>query len=125
MEDPLEAADSHPEEGHEWEASRLRAALLASFAIGAAVGLGLALVWVPERRHGRLPPAVGRRYERARRLGAETLDEIRRAAGRATGQIREELAVDLEAARGELADIARDQVERFRKKLERQYRRVR
>lgn len=117
MADPIEPAESFPEEDEDDELSRLRAALLASFAIGAAVGFGLALVWVPERRRGRFPPALVKQYERARKAGSDVVEEIRRAAGEATDQLRDELAIDLEAAREELVGIARDQMERLRKQL--------
>lgn len=99
-----------------------RAGLLAAFTIGAAVGVALALIWVPERRQQRLPPGLHRRYRRVRGAGSDALKGIRQTARRTTEELREELAATLEAAREQLTEMARDQIEKARETLEREYR---
>lgn len=82
-----------------------------AFAVGTLVGMGIASIWVPKRQKGRLPGVVRRRYRRVRKAGGSTLDELRNASRELTGEFREEVGATLEAAREELGDIARQQLE--------------
>ena len=84
---------------------------LLAFAIGTLVGMGVANIWIPDRRRSRLPGIVRRRYRRVRKAGSGTLNELRDARREVAHEFREELGATLEAARSELAEIARQQVE--------------
>jgi flagellar biosynthesis/type III secretory pathway M-ring protein FliF/YscJ len=100
------------------------AQLLLAFAIGALVGIGLAAIWVPERRRRRLPAALSRRYQRMRKASTATLDEIRKAGRPIAGEFREELGASLEAAREELKDMARHQLDQVHQALRREQRKL-
>ena len=102
--------------------SHEQAGVALAFAIGAAIGVGLAAIWVPKRRN-RLPAALGRRYQRVRKASAAALDELRDAAREISGDFREELGTTLEAAREELVDIARKQLDQTREIVKRERRR--
>lgn len=97
---------------------------LLALGIGALVGAGLAATWIPERPRRRLPAIAAKRYRRVRRAGSAALEEIREAGRELSGEFREELGATLEAAREELGDMARQQLEQAWKALRRE-RRVR
>lgn len=113
IEDARDRVERIPPEG---------AGLLAAFTIGAAVGVALALVWIPERRRSRLPESLETPYRRVRDRSSETVEQVRKAAGRTVSELREELAATLEAAREDLTGMTREHLERSRKVLEREYR---
>jgi hypothetical protein len=98
---------------------------LLAFTIGALVGIGLAVTWIPERRRRRAPAGLREGYRRVRRSGAAALDEIRQASRHAAADFREELSAGLEAAREEFGDMARQQLEQARKTLRREHRGLR
>jgi len=98
---------------------------LLAFAIGTLVGIGVANTWLPQRRRTRLPGIVRRRYRRVRKAGSNTLQELRDARREVTGEFREELGATLEAARAELADMAREQFEGLRDAVRREQRKGR
>jgi uncharacterized membrane protein YccC len=100
-----------------------RSAHLLAFAVGALVGIAIASIWIPEPRN-RLPRVVRRRYQRVREAGGAALDELREASREITGEFREELGTTLEAAREELSDMARQQLENVRDALGRERKRV-
>jgi hypothetical protein len=100
-----------------------RSAHLLAFAVGALVGIAIASIWIPEPRH-RLPRVVRHRYQRVREAGGAALDELREASREITGEFREELGTTLEAAREELSDMARQQLENVRDALSRERKRV-
>lgn len=93
---------------------------LLAFAIGTLVGMGVANVWIPQRHRSRLPGIVRRRSRRIRKVGSAALGELRDAGRELTSEFREELGTTLEAAREELADMARQQLEGLRDTLGRE-----
>ena len=97
------------------------AGLLLAFTIGALVGVGLAVTWIPRRPKSRPQPRVVRGYHRAREAGSSALREGRRLGAELTSEFREELAANIEAAREELVDVARKQVKKTRRALQREY----
>ena len=99
--------------------------LALAFAIGAVVGVGIALTWIPERSRRRVGPTIVRGYEKARRASAETLEDARRRGGELAAEFREELAANLEAAREEFSDMARKQMKSAKKALKREYSKLR
>jgi uncharacterized membrane protein YccC len=103
----------------------LAAEFVLAFTIGALIGIGLAVTWVPERRRRRLPARVGHGYRRLREVGATALDDLRRSSREAASEFREELGASLEAAREELGEIARQQLEQARKAMRRERRKPR
>jgi hypothetical protein len=100
------------------------AEFLLALAAGTFVGIGLAAVWVPEKRRRRLPATVRKRYRRVRDASALALDEIRSASREIAGEFREELGANLEAAGEEFKDMARHQLEQVRSTLRRERRKV-
>ena len=105
--------------------AREQAGTALAFAIGAAIGVGIAAIWVPRRRSTRLPAVLGRRYRRVRKAGAAAFDELRDAAREVAGDFREELGASLEAAREEFGEIARKQLAQTRQALSREVSKVR
>lgn len=101
-----------------------RSAHLLAFAVGALVGIAIASIWIPEPRRRRLPGVVRRRYDRVREAGGAAIDELREAGRDITGEFREELGATLEAAREELSDMARQQLENVRAALGRERKRM-
>jgi hypothetical protein len=99
-----------------------RPTYLLAFTVGALVGAGLAAIWIPERPRRRLPAIASRRYRRVRRASVTALDEIREAGREIAGELREELAATLEAAREEFGHMARGQLEQARRALRRERR---
>jgi len=99
----------------------LPAGLLLAFTIGALVGVGLAVTWIPKRLKSPQQPRLVRGYHRAREAGSSALREGRRLGTELTAEFREELAANIEAAREELVDMARKQVKKARKALQREY----
>ncbi len=97
---------------------------LLAFVIGALVGIGLGVTWIPERRRRRLTASVGERYQRLRDASGAALGDMRRAGRDMVGDFREELGSSLEAAREEFADMTRQQVRQVRKALERERKRL-
>lgn len=114
----MEEADSHSDRSY-------ATGLALAFAIGAVVGVGIAVTWIPERSRRRVGPTIVKGYQRARRAGADALDEARRRSRDLAAEFREELASNLEAAREEFSDIARKQVTSAKKALKREYSRLR
>jgi hypothetical protein len=97
----------------EKEESSHRNGYLLAFVIGALVGLGLAATWIPEKRRKRLQAGVGEGYRRVRNTGRRLVSDF-----------REEIATSLEAAREELGDMTRQQVNNVRKAVERERKRL-
>jgi hypothetical protein len=90
--------------------------------IGAAVGVGIAATWVPRRRRRRrrlLPDPLAQRYRR-RRSSRSRVDDIRNSSQELLADFREELAANLEAARAEFGDMARQQLRQLRGTLRRE-----
>ena len=104
---------------------RDQASLVLALAIGAALGVGIAAIWIPERRRRRLPAILGRRYRRVRKASAAALEDFRRAAREASADFRADLGATLEAAREELAELGRRQLQHTRKTLQREHRKPR
>lgn len=94
-----------------------------AFVVGALVGVAIASIWIPEPRR-RLPSVVRRRYERVRESGGAAIDELREAGREISGEFREELGATLEAAREELSEMARQQLENVRDALGRERKKV-
>jgi signal transduction histidine kinase len=114
-----------PYERDDWAAEpvdRERLARIAAFGIGAAVGIALALIWVPEPRRRRGPQTLARGYDRARDAGGSAIREVRRVARESAAELKEDLAATLEAAREELTEMTGEQLEKAREYLEREYR---
>jgi hypothetical protein len=114
-----------PETGSDEQRNSEPAHYLLAFAIGALVGIGFAAIWIPKQRRRRLPTLIGERYRRVRDAGGAALDEIRSASSEAIGDFRQELGASLEAAREEMADMARKQLKQARGTLSREYRKLR
>lgn len=123
--EPRDGPETDPEVGSSLTLGRDQASLALAFTIGAAIGVGLAAIWVPERRRSRLPAAVGKRYRHMRKAGGAALDDLRSTAREVAGDFREELGATLEAAREEFMDIARKQIRQTRQALQREQRRPR
>ena len=123
MQSPETTTD--PYERDDWVAEPLdreRLAQVAAFGIGAAVGIALALIWVPEPRRRRVPRSLARGYDRARDAGTSAIREVRRVARESAADLKEELAATLEAAREELMEMTGEQLEKAREYVEREYR---
>ena len=101
------------------------AELAMAFAIGAALGAGLAAICVPERRRSGLPKTVRRRYSRVRKTSYAAVDELRAAAREVAGDFREEIGATLEAGREELRETVRKQLIQKRRALRRENRQPR
>lgn len=120
-----ETVEEEFEDGDRYETGSHTAGLALAFAIGALVGVGIALTWIPEPSRRRVGPTIVKGYQRARRAGAETLEEARRRGGELAAEFREELAANIEAAREEFSDMARKQVKSAKKALKREYSKLR
>lgn len=88
-----------------------------AFAIGAALGVGLAAVWLPERRR-----APAGRLGRVRRASSAALDELRAAAREVAADFREELGATLEAGREQIVDMTHKQLDQARRAMRRETR---
>ncbi len=119
MESPENSAD---------ESTRERPApthLMLAFGIGALVGIGVAVTWLPERRRRRgLPRYLTQRYQRAREASGAALSDLRGAGRELISDFRDELAANVEAAREQLAETTRDQLEGLRKPVRRERRKL-
>ena len=102
------------------ETRRQAAGLALAFAIGALVGVGLAVTWIPGLKR-RPAPAIVRGYRRAREASGAALSEARQWGSDLAAEFREELAANIEAAREEFVDMARKQLGSARKTLEKEY----
>jgi hypothetical protein len=99
---------------------------LLAFTIGALVGIGLAVTWVPEHKRRRTSAArIGERYRRMRAASAAAIEDMRETARKAASDFREELGAGLEAAREEFGDMARQQLTGTRKALRREIKKLR
>jgi carboxylesterase type B len=97
-----------------------------AFAIGTLIGIGLAATWIPEpRRKRKSPSELTQRYRRMRNTSVAAIEDVRRAARETAGELREELAANLEAARDELGDLARQQLDNAQRSLRREYKKLR
>ena len=101
-----------------------RTHLLLALGIGALVGAGIAATWLPtrRRRRRRLPGVLARPYSRVREAGGAAIDDIRSAGRGLVADFRDELSANLEAARDDFGDIARQQIVQLRKALQRERR---